>query len=276
MMRRSIRSRMRASRIRLAALALCAAVMLGAASARGQVAVEPAAAPATFKEALAAYDAGRYAEASELFERAYRQTHVPSLLFNIAQASRLLGDCPRAVAYYRRFISEDPASPDRPRAETWVAELGSCPAPAADAHAAPGTSPATPEPAQPTASLRAPPPVSATPAAPVPDRPGLTPSEPAPLPPPGRSRAPGYALLAGSAVLGAAAGLLGMQAMNDSAQINSLFHSGGFWDDAAAAIDRQGRSDQTWSIVLVSVAAAAAVAGLAYLLATRPGRDHGH
>src|SRR5262245_24738810 len=113
---------MRLERAALAALTL--SISLAAAPALGEE--QKASADETFKQALAAYDAGRYREAIELYGRVYRETGAPAVLFNIAQAARQLGDCPRALAHYRRFVAEAPTSPDRPRAEAWIAELGDC------------------------------------------------------------------------------------------------------------------------------------------------------
>jgi hypothetical protein len=225
----------------------------------------------TFKEALAAYDAGRFAEASELFERAYRQTRAPGLLFNIAQSARKIGDCPRAVAYYRRFIAEDPASPDRPRAEEWIAELGSCPEAAPPLGVAQPPAPATPAAAAAPATPSAPPPVT------PPSEPLVVLSQtPATQPGAGRSRVPGLALIAAAAALGGAGAVLGLQSMHDSSEISSVFAMHEIWTPSDASIDREGQRDQTLSIVLFSVAAAAAVAGAAYLLATSPrGHDRG-
>ena len=59
-----------------------------------------------FREGLAEYDAEHFPRAIELFTKAYEQTKAPGLLFNIAQAWRLLGECKKAVAMYQTFISD--------------------------------------------------------------------------------------------------------------------------------------------------------------------------
>src|SRR5215510_6931192 len=122
--RQSMFCRMRPERSTLRAIALTLSIVLVATPALGDEA--QTAGDETFKQALAAYDAGRYREAIDLYGRVYRETRAPAVLFNIAQAARQLGDCPRALAHYRRFVIDAPASPDRPRAETWIAELGDC------------------------------------------------------------------------------------------------------------------------------------------------------
>jgi len=255
---------MRASGTRLVALAICMAALLAAAPARGQAAAEPTAAPATFKEALAAYDAGRYAEASKLFERVYRETHEPALLFNIGQASRLMGDCARAVAYYGRFVVDAPASADRPRAEAWIAELGDCQAttPALSPPAAAPAQAAAPSPPPAPAAVPSAPPLVATP----PPLVGVTTRPAGAARAARRSPLPGALLLAGAAVLGGIGGVLADHASSDSDQITQLFQNGGKYDDAAAAVDREGRRDATWAVVSFTAAVALATAGLALLL----------
>jgi hypothetical protein len=269
MMRRSIHFRMRNSRTRLLVLALCAGMALGSSPAlAGEGDAPPSA--ATFKEALAAYDAGRYAEASKLFERVYRETHEPALLFNIAQASRLLGDCQRAVAYYRRFVADAPASADRPRAESWLVELASC---EGATTVPPPAEAGEPPPAVAPAPRAAPPPPSVSPAALAP-RPAPAPTPllvvaaPAPSPERARrhSRVPALLAGAGAVVLGSAGTLLAWQAHEDAARVSSLFQTGGVWDDTMIAIDREGHRDQTLSIVCFSAAGALAAAGVVLLV----------
>jgi hypothetical protein len=55
----------------------------------------------------AAYDAGRFAEAAELFDRAYALSGRPALLHNIYVARRDMGDVPGAVEALRRYLADD-------------------------------------------------------------------------------------------------------------------------------------------------------------------------
>jgi tetratricopeptide (TPR) repeat protein len=57
------------------------------------------------------YDFGEYAQAIALFRKAYELTREPALLFNVAQAHRLAGDCHEALEAYRHFLrlSQDQA-----------------------------------------------------------------------------------------------------------------------------------------------------------------------
>jgi tetratricopeptide (TPR) repeat protein len=76
-----------------------------------------------FTEGRALYDLGHYAQAIEKFEAAYRRSQDPTLLFNIAQAHRLAGDCPRALENYQHFLRLDSVSPARAQADAHVQQL---------------------------------------------------------------------------------------------------------------------------------------------------------
>jgi tetratricopeptide (TPR) repeat protein len=57
-----------------------------------------------FDQANTHYDLGEYDQAIPLFRRAYEISRAPALIFNIAQAYRLGGDCHRALEAYRQFL----------------------------------------------------------------------------------------------------------------------------------------------------------------------------
>jgi hypothetical protein len=76
-----------------------------------------------FNAGQAAYDRGDYALAIDRWQVAYQLSKEPALLYNIAQAQRLAGDCKRAVSSYKQFITGDPTSDRRPLAEDFVREL---------------------------------------------------------------------------------------------------------------------------------------------------------
>lgn len=77
-------------------------------------------------EGLTAFAAGRYEEAVEKFEAAYQLVPAPGLLYNVAQAYRLNGDCVLAVARYRAFLSTGAGEKTRQLAERRIAELLPC------------------------------------------------------------------------------------------------------------------------------------------------------
>ncbi len=82
-----------------------------------------------YNQGQQAYEALRYDDALQAWERSYALSKLPALVFNIAQAQRLRGkpgDCTKATASYRRFISLAPKSAERPQAEGFIAELAPC------------------------------------------------------------------------------------------------------------------------------------------------------
>jgi tetratricopeptide repeat protein len=69
------------------------------------------------------YNLGRFDEAIAAFEDAYQAFPSASLLFNIAQAHRQLGNCERAIFFYRRFLSESGTTPYRAEVEARITDL---------------------------------------------------------------------------------------------------------------------------------------------------------
>lgn len=59
------------------------------------------------------YDIGDYAEAIASWKHAYVLSNAPMLLFNIAQAYRLSGDCKKALEMYANYERVDPNPPNR-------------------------------------------------------------------------------------------------------------------------------------------------------------------
>ena len=61
-----------------------------------------------YTEGKIAYDRADYATAVAKWQAAYDLSKESDLLFNLAQAKRLSGDCTGAIATYHRFIADDP------------------------------------------------------------------------------------------------------------------------------------------------------------------------
>jgi tetratricopeptide (TPR) repeat protein len=81
-----------------------------------------------YQEGQTAYDAKQYDEAIAAWDKAYALSKLPGLVFNLAQAHRLAGHCEKAVDAYKRFLTLDPQSAERPDAEQFLKELEpSCP-----------------------------------------------------------------------------------------------------------------------------------------------------
>jgi tetratricopeptide (TPR) repeat protein len=76
-----------------------------------------------YDQGKAAYDHGDYTIAILDWERSYSLSHEPALLFNLAQANRLLGDCAQALFRYKRFVDLDPKSEQRGLADDFIREL---------------------------------------------------------------------------------------------------------------------------------------------------------
>ncbi len=77
---------------------------------------------AYFEDGRASYEAGRFADAAEQFEQAYRLTHRDALLYNIYLAYRDLGDDAHAADALRRYLATLAAdAPDRQRLEARLA-----------------------------------------------------------------------------------------------------------------------------------------------------------
>jgi tetratricopeptide (TPR) repeat protein len=99
--------------MRAAGLVVALAALAAAPPARAQ---EPTPRPAvtdeqraqaerSFEEGNARFHEGDYQAAIPLFRRAFELSGEPALLYNIAQAHRLAGQCRPAVAAYRRFLA---------------------------------------------------------------------------------------------------------------------------------------------------------------------------
>jgi len=82
-----------------------------------------------YAEGQAAYERTDYATAIAKWQASYDLSKEVGLLFNLAQAKRLAGDCTAAIATYRRFVAAntDPTSEQHKLAEDLALELeGKC------------------------------------------------------------------------------------------------------------------------------------------------------
>src|SRR5204862_6239173 len=75
------------------------------------------------EEGLRHFDLGQYADAIRDFKAAYLRAPSPELLYDLAQAYRLSGDCPQAAAMYRRYLATSPTGRQRARTDQRIAEL---------------------------------------------------------------------------------------------------------------------------------------------------------
>lgn len=65
-------------------------------------------AEAMFTEGVRAYEEGRLDEAVRAFEQAYEHSRQPELAFNIARVYERMGDPPRAIRWFRRYLDQSP------------------------------------------------------------------------------------------------------------------------------------------------------------------------
>ena len=72
------------------------------------------------------HDAGDYMKAVAAFKEAYVLAPSAALLFNIAQAYRLAGDCDDAAWMYRRYLDTNPGPERRSLAQTHLATVEKC------------------------------------------------------------------------------------------------------------------------------------------------------
>lgn len=113
--------------------ALLVAVLVtagGAARAHADDTIPPERIPQKARELAdqgrAYHDAGEYMKAVAAFKEAYVLAPSPGLLFNIAQAYRLAGDCDDAAWMYHRFLDTNPSDQARTLAEQHLANVEKC------------------------------------------------------------------------------------------------------------------------------------------------------
>jgi len=78
------------------------------------------------EEGLRQFANHRYDRAVEAFEASYDIVPLPGLLYDLAQAHRLKGDCKVAHSFYTRFLASAPPEKIRKRAEARLAEMEAC------------------------------------------------------------------------------------------------------------------------------------------------------
>ena len=150
---------MAAMGIRIALLgALLAAAAAASAPARADRAQDDQRARELYKQGNVHYNLAEYDEAIEAFKAAYALTEAPALLFNIAQAYRLQGDCAQALRFYKNFARLEQAAPNREDVDALVREMDECAKNRAPAGPAPPAAEDVPPPLPEVVPAPAPPP----------------------------------------------------------------------------------------------------------------------
>lgn len=76
-----------------------------------------------FKVGMQHYDLAEYKEALVAFKEAYRNYEEPTILFNIGQCYRQLGDKEQAIRFYRTFLIKQPDSPRKAEVRDLIDKL---------------------------------------------------------------------------------------------------------------------------------------------------------
>ena len=239
---------------RLSSLVIAASLVLVAGRASAQSDSDKEKAKLLHEAGLAEYQAGRYGAAVAAFRHAYKLVPAPGILFNLAQAYRLKGDCKSARHSYKKFLKVSTDAGQIALAKEHLATLTRCAGdtPVATAPPAPAPAPQPPPAAAPTASPLPPPP------APTPLGPQPTPT-PAPrivAPAPTAAAAPPAPVAAGADLsaagpedhhpgrakrlagigLGSAGAAFliisvyhGLKARSDAGDLDDFYEKGGSW-----------------------------------------------
>ena len=85
--------------------------------------IDRVAANAAFHEGLRAFNLGQWEQAVAGFEKSYKLSGDPALLFNVAQAQRQAGHRKEALIAYKAYLRENPDTPHRALVEAKVREL---------------------------------------------------------------------------------------------------------------------------------------------------------
>src|SRR5262245_31309713 len=195
-------------------------------------------------QGLRQYQNGEHDAAIESFMASYALSNNAGLLYNVAQAYRLKGDCPHAKAYYERYLAAVPSSQLKAAVEERIAELKDC------AQAA----------AKPPEARKAPdPPTSAHDVAPQPSGSTANLTSRTEMAAPPRWARPSVVGTAAAAVLLAGVGAaFAVEAHLTQNRLSSRFETGGTWDDSAQQELEAGRTYRTLSIVSLAGAGVSA------------------
>jgi tetratricopeptide (TPR) repeat protein len=78
---------------------------------------------ATYRLGIQHYNLAEYGAALESFKQAYREYEEPTLLFNIAQCHRQLGQKQEAVTFYKTYLREVPSAENREEVKRLIGVL---------------------------------------------------------------------------------------------------------------------------------------------------------
>ena len=204
------------------------------------------------------HEAGDYPRAIAAFKEAYVLAPSPGLLFNLAQAYRLAGNCDDAAWMYHRYLDTNPPTDRRAVAETHLAAVEKCGHGLLKIAIVP----------QPVESKLPEPTIAAEPQITV----RRTPIE---LAPQNTEEKVGLTLGVGGGVLLAGAAWFAYEAWDASNQVSDLYKNGGKGSQVTQ-LQRRGESDTTYAEWLGAGGALAAAAGVALYLDGRASEQVQH
>jgi tetratricopeptide (TPR) repeat protein len=211
----------------------------------GYVAAQPSPAETRFAEGEVLYKERKFAEAAAKYREAYELSKVPALLFNVAQAHRLAGQCREAVVAYETYLKEAPAAANRADAEARRDEL----------------------------APQCPPPVVEPPApkvvAPVPE---------VERPPAARGGAPlrwsGIAVGGAGLVTLGVATYFGVKSSQHASALTDRFADGGVWDAESRRLEARGeKAEKNARILAITGSALVVGGGVLWFLGWQQGRE---
>jgi hypothetical protein len=192
------------------------------------------------------FDIAEYGAAIAAWKEAYLLSSEPLLLFNIAQAHRLSGDCAQANRFYLNYKRVQPKPPNQAELDSAMAKCVGV-APATGDTTPEGTPLPTPTPPEPT-------PPSPTPIAGQPDQVDTD---------QGRTlRLSGIAIASAGGVAGVIAIVYALRASDKADQISSQ-PAGTVWTQELEQIQSDGKAAQTRSRIFAVVGALGVASGAA-------------
>ena len=192
------------------------------------------------------HDAGDYPHAIAAFKEAYVLAPSPGLLFNLAQAYRLEGDCDDAAWMYRRYLETNPSPDARILVEAQLSAVAKCGRGGLRIGLQPATLDVKPPVASPAQDL------------------ALTSSHDEA--PGHRQRQLGVSIAIGGGVALAGAAYFALDAQAASKTVSELYKAGGKWQDIAATDERGHRSATFGTVLGITGLAAAVTGGVIYMM----------
>jgi tetratricopeptide (TPR) repeat protein len=221
-------------------------------------------AKALYEEGLRFYNIGEYDRAVEKFKESYVVVAAPLLLFNIAQAQRLGGDCEAALRSYETYLREVPKPGNKQQVDQAVTICEKKVAAAKPAEK-PAEKPVQPEQPAPVEVAEAEAEAELEPEADVeadadtPSRPGRT------------KKIIGIAVGATGIALAATGAYFGLQA---SSQASDIEEFDGVWDDTWEDKEAAQRRNRVLAPVLIGTGIAAIAGGVVlFILGDREATD---